>query len=96
MALDGFPRSFTTGAHGCTEVRVPQIYHFNQDMHTQVLQDFADTTDLTAVLLQSAIEKVLPGSSPKVVGQALGSWLREFHDWASMPAQKPLLEAGRA
>ncbi|KAK7969248.1 hypothetical protein PG988_008321 [Apiospora saccharicola] len=95
-ALDGFPRSITT-AGGCTvEVRVSQLYYFDRETHTQVLQDFADTTDLTTVLLQPpsaafAGKNLLPGSSPRTVGQALGSWLREFHSWSSMPAQRPLL-----
>ncbi|KAK7923162.1 hypothetical protein PG985_007233 [Apiospora marii] len=91
-ALDGFPRFVTTGSGCAVEVRVPQLYHFDRETHTQILQDFADTTDLTTMLQSpaAAVEKNLPGSGPKAVGHALGSWLREFHDWSSMPAQRPL------
>ncbi|KAK8083536.1 hypothetical protein PG996_002317 [Apiospora saccharicola] len=57
-ALDGFPRSITT-AGGCTvEVRVSQLYYFDRETHTQVLQDFADTTDLTTVLLQPPLRRL--------------------------------------
>ncbi|KAK8125751.1 uncharacterized protein PG998_001510 [Apiospora kogelbergensis] len=93
QVLDGFPRTITSPSSGAVEVRVPQLYHFDRETHTQVLQDFADTTDLTTILQSpSAFQRTLPASSPMIVGQALGSWLRMFHSWASMPAQKTLLE----
>ncbi|KAK8020234.1 hypothetical protein PG990_005372 [Apiospora arundinis] len=89
-ALDGFP--WTTASDCTVEVRVPQLYHYDRETHTQVLQDFAGTKDLTTILQSVNIEQNLPGSSPRAVGHALGSWLRMFHQWASMPAQKALLE----
>lgn len=90
--LDGFPRPVTAG-NGCVvEVRVPQLYHYSRETHTQIIQDFTDTTDLTTVLQSSPTSagQILPGLSPRTVGQALGSWLRAFHDWSSMPTQRAL------
>lgn len=95
QALGGFPRSIITTTSGGyrVEVRVPQLYHFDPETHTQILQYFPNTRDLTTVLQSSPaiVVQILPGSSPRAVGQALGSWLRGFHGWASMSAQMLLV-----
>ncbi|KAI1133268.1 kinase-like domain-containing protein [Nemania abortiva] len=89
-ALAGFPHTITTPT-GHTQVKAPQTHFFDKETHTQVLEDFPDTTDLTTILQSSDLDRILPGSSPESVGRALGSWLRLFHSWASAPAQSTLL-----
>ncbi|EFY84305.1 hypothetical protein J3458_019990 [Metarhizium acridum] len=81
-------------ASGNVVVKAPCLYLFDQESHTQVLEDFPDTTDLTTILESSDVNTILPGSSALSVGRALGTWLRSFHDWASAPGQAALQEVG--
>jgi hypothetical protein len=89
-ALAGFPQTIVTPS-GHTLVQAPRLYSFDRETHTQILEDFVGTTDLTTILESSSIDYTLPGSSPQLVGCALGSWLRSFHNWASAPAQRELV-----
>lgn len=88
-ALDGFPRTISTPS-GDTIVKAPRIYFFDQEMHIQILEYFPATSDLTTILKSPSVELTLPGSSPTSIGQAIGSWLRFFHKWASEPSQNAL------
>ncbi|KAJ8133399.1 hypothetical protein O1611_g217 [Lasiodiplodia mahajangana] len=89
-ALAGFPH--TIAAASChIQVKAPRIYSFDRETHTQLLEDFPDTTDLKTILESPGLDRILPGSSPESIGHALGSWLSMFHSWASAPAQTTLL-----
>jgi hypothetical protein len=88
-ALDGHSYTIITSS-GPTMVMAPRCYMFDRDTHTQVHQDFPDTIDLISLLQSTNIEQILPGSSSRSVGYALGSWLRFFHNWTSEPAQAEL------
>ncbi|KAI1170920.1 kinase-like domain-containing protein [Nemania sp. FL0916] len=89
-ALDGFSRTISTPS-GDTAVQVPRIYFFDPEMRIQILEYFHETIDLTTVLQSPSVNLTLPRLSPALMGYALGSWLRLFHNWASEPAQKALI-----
>ncbi|KAI0485356.1 kinase-like domain-containing protein [Xylariaceae sp. FL0804] len=91
QALAGFPKTISTPG-GPVIVRVPLLYSFDEDTHTQVLQYFPGTTDLTTILQSPSLrETTLPASSPTSIGCAIGAWLRMFHWWASDGAQSARL-----
>ena len=89
-ALVGFSKTIATPS-GHVLVKAPRLYSFDQETHTQILEDFVDTPDLTTILQSSTVNQTLPGSSSQSVGRGLGSWLRSFHNWASAPAQRELV-----
>ncbi|UKZ73272.1 hypothetical protein TrVFT333_000915 [Trichoderma virens FT-333] len=89
--LDGFTQTINTPS-GTSVVAAPRCYLFDRDTHTQVHQDFPNTIDLTTILQSANVDQILPGSSGRSVGYALGSWLRFFHNWTSEPAQAALRE----
>jgi len=89
-ALVGFPQVIVTSSTH-TLVQAPRLYSFDRERHTQILEDFVETTDLTTILESSSVECTLPGSSSQSVGRTLGLWLRSFHNWASAPAQRELV-----
>ncbi|TRX87789.1 hypothetical protein FHL15_011327 [Xylaria flabelliformis] len=88
-ALDGFSKTISTSG-GHVIVKAPKIFSFDEKTHTQVLQDFADTADVTTILESPSVSELLPGSSPASLGLSVGSWLRMFHNWAAEPAQSAL------
>ncbi|KAL7928860.1 kinase-like domain-containing protein [Trichoderma chlorosporum] len=88
-ALAGFCHTVTTPS-GSSAVTVPRLYMFDRDTHIQVHESFPGTTDLTTILQSANLNQILPGSSSRSVGYALGSFLRFFHNWTSAPAQAGL------
>ncbi|KAI0104218.1 kinase-like domain-containing protein [Nemania sp. FL0031] len=88
-ALDGFPKAISTSG-GHVIVKAPKIFSFDEKTHTQVLQDFADTADVTTILESPSVNETLPGSGPVSLGLSVGSWLRMFHNWTAEPAQSAL------
>ncbi|KAI1156989.1 kinase-like domain-containing protein [Nemania diffusa] len=89
-ALVGFSQTVDTPT-GHVQVKVPRIYFFDSETHTQVLEDLSNTTDLTTILESPKLNQTLPGSSPESIGRALGSWLRLFHSWAPASDRSTLL-----
>ncbi len=85
-ALNAFPPITTADQ---VSFKTPRLYSFNRETNTQVLEDFPDTLDLKAAL----VEPVNDGLSQALatsIGRALGFWLRSFHTWSSMPDQSEL------
>jgi hypothetical protein len=71
-------------------VRVPQLYLFNRDTNTQVLEDFPGVIDLQTFLVGRNDNQVITKSIAISIGHALGSWLRAFHSWTSSSSQSDL------
>ncbi|KAI8633995.1 kinase-like domain-containing protein [Xylariaceae sp. FL1651] len=92
-ALDGFPRSISTGDNDAHHVivKAPRFYHFDSVTHIQVLEDFHNTKDLTTALESPDVATILPGARVTSVGHAVGAWLRGFHGWSSESAQAGLM-----
>ncbi|PYH99738.1 hypothetical protein BO71DRAFT_279679, partial [Aspergillus ellipticus CBS 707.79] len=59
------------------KIRTPQLYHFDTQSYTSVMEDFVDTMTLNCVL--GAHEK-LDSDSGATLGNAVGGWLRAFHE----------------
>ncbi|KAJ3580234.1 hypothetical protein NPX13_g339 [Xylaria arbuscula] len=91
-ALGGFPRSISTGDAHHVIVKAPRFYHFDPVTHTQVLEDFRDTKDLTTALQSPDVATILHGTRATSIGRAVGAWLRGFHGWSSDSAQTSLVE----
>ncbi|KAI0153322.1 kinase-like domain-containing protein [Xylariaceae sp. FL1272] len=89
-AMAGFPQTISV-PEGHVMVQAPKIHLFDPQTHTQILEDFADTVDLTTVLVSPSVALTLPGQSPECLGHSIGSWLRLFHTWTSDPVQAALL-----
>ncbi|KAI0185139.1 kinase-like domain-containing protein [Xylaria flabelliformis] len=83
-------KDFLLDVRGHVIVKAPKIFSFDEKTHTQVLQDFVDTADMTTILESPSVSEVLPGSSRASLRLSVGSWLRMFHNWAAEPAQSAL------
>lgn len=79
-ALHNFP--ITATSHHIV-LRTPRLFYFNSKTNTQAIEDFHNTADLRS-LLDAPPDKQFFVIS---IGQAIGSWLRSFHDWTASPAQ---------
>lgn len=87
-ALGHFTTSITSSR---TVVGVPQLYLFNRETSTQILEDLHYTTDLKTILLSPTSDiHSYPGGTPFSLSQALGSWLKSFHEWGSAAGQANL------
>ncbi|KAL2075203.1 hypothetical protein VTL71DRAFT_145 [Oculimacula yallundae] len=71
-------------------VKTPRLYLYDRETNTQVLEDFADTNGLRAMLFSPDAHKLFPSSSLFTIGRHMGLWLRSFHDWADAPEQASL------
>ncbi|KAH9993652.1 kinase-like domain-containing protein [Xylariaceae sp. FL0662B] len=74
--LNGFP-------YTASIVKIPQLYLFDQETNTQVLEDIPGAVDLKEVFKSPTANVVLSKSFATSIGRALGSWLRSFHSWTS-------------
>ncbi|KAM7218337.1 Protein kinase-like domain containing protein [Rhypophila decipiens] len=72
-------------------IKTPRLYLFDRQTNTQVIEDLVDTADLKSVFFQDpdarSLRFGLGPSAALAIGRHLGSWLRSFHDWASIPEQ---------
>lgn len=68
-------------------VKAPRLYLYDKETNTQVLEDFANTSEFRT-MLYSADADTPP--SPSNIGRYLGRWLRSFHTWALAPEQAAL------
>ncbi|KAF2819139.1 hypothetical protein CC86DRAFT_147191 [Ophiobolus disseminans] len=66
------------------EVATPRTHHFDEKARVQVIEDFFPAVDLASLLKSTPSRDALEGTN---VGIAIGSWLRNFHDWASRSRQ---------
>ncbi|KAK0646114.1 kinase-like domain-containing protein [Cercophora newfieldiana] len=77
---------------GLHRVYVPRLYYFNPDTNTQVQQYLPDAVDLKSYALQHF---AMPDPARKPLscelGHSLGTWLRRFHSWVSLPEQRTKL-----
>lgn len=71
-------------------VKVPYLYLFSRETNTQVLEDIPGVVDLKTILTSPTANAVLSQSRATSIGRALGSWLRAFHSWTSVPSQANL------
>jgi len=70
-------------------VRTPKLYESNVNGHNQVMEYVTNGTNLKAYVLRFYAPPTSDASKSQCfeLEQALGSWLRSFHDWASLPEQ---------
>ncbi|KAI0163698.1 kinase-like domain-containing protein [Pestalotiopsis sp. NC0098] len=66
-------------------VKAPQLYLFDRETNTQVLEDFTNAGGFKSIVFSPTSASLVP--QPPVIGRHLGSWLRSFHDWSSAPQQ---------
>jgi hypothetical protein len=85
--LSEFP-SFTTADR--ISVRVPHLHLFLSDSNTQIIEDIPDAIDLKSILITPTTNNLVAQSAATSIGYALGSWLRSFHTWASLPTHVDL------
>ncbi|KFA63469.1 hypothetical protein S40285_00386 [Stachybotrys chlorohalonatus IBT 40285] len=88
--LAGLPPSATAA---CV-VGTPRLYSFNPATNTQVQEYLPNATSLKEYALKH-YEAPTPSSlEPECLdlGDALGKWLRSFHDWGNQPTQAQLRE----
>ncbi|KAM7194682.1 Protein kinase-like domain containing protein [Naviculisporaceae sp. PSN 640] len=78
-------------------VRVPKIYEFNEQTNTQIQEYMPEGIDLKTYCLKYYEPGTSPSKRPQCIalGQALGSWLRNFHDWTGNPRPNVQAIAGR-
>lgn len=69
-------------------VKTPRLFYFDQESHTQVLEDLPNSLDLKTFLISES--NSLSKSSGLSIGRALGSWLRSLHNWATENEQAAL------
>ncbi|KAJ5675464.1 hypothetical protein N7462_008361 [Penicillium macrosclerotiorum] len=82
-ALHAFPPYSSPAA---ITVKSPQLFHFDRETNTQIVEDCPDSIDLKHFLL-SDVATDLSDPSARALGHSLGRWLRSFHDWAAAPEQ---------
>lgn len=72
-------------------VNVPRSYLFDRTANIQVLGDISSTIDLKTALVSPNTSTILSKSMAMSIGFALGTWLRDYHSWASSPSRMNLL-----
>ncbi|KAL4885876.1 kinase-like domain-containing protein [Aspergillus karnatakaensis] len=70
-----------TGQKYQITVKTPQLYHFNEETNTQVMEDLPSAVDLKTFLLTPEIAQNISEEWTKSIGRTLGAWLRSFHFW---------------
>ncbi|CEJ62153.1 hypothetical protein PMG11_10661 [Penicillium brasilianum] len=73
------------------KIKTPQLFHFDKETNTQVLEDLPDSVDLKHYLISEA-SRDMSKTSALALGNSLGSWLRAFHSWAAKPEQAEIRE----
>lgn len=86
--LDGFKSNEISDK---ITVRTPRLLHFDRVTNTQVFEDLPDSTDLKHFLI-SDLPQDMSQTSARALGHSLGSWLGDFHAWASKPGQALIRE----
>jgi hypothetical protein len=71
-------------------VKIPQLYLFDPETNTQVLEDIPGVVDLKYIFMLPTANDVLHQSLAASLGRNLGSWLRSFHSWSEAPSQASL------
>lgn len=70
-------------------VKTPRLLLFQEGSHTQIHEDFCNTTDLKSLVLSDSLAQSMATS----LGHELGDWLRLFHAWSStqtLPENLPM------
>lgn len=75
---------------GSLTVKPPHLYLFDQETNTQVIEDLQDAVTVLSFFTSPTANTVLTRPVASSIGHELGSWLRQFHDWAASPAQSAL------
>jgi hypothetical protein len=87
-ALQSFPTS--SSIPSSVSISTPQLYHFQEDANIEVIQYLPNTTTLKEAIHSLSSMRAFS------IGHSLGSWLRAFHHWTSVPEQNDLVEKIRA
>ncbi|KAI9376682.1 kinase-like domain-containing protein [Aspergillus egyptiacus] len=69
-------------------VKTPQLYHFNPETNTQVMEDLAGAVDLKTFLRSPRASSHISEGWTRSIGRTVGIWLRSFHFWSADAAQK--------
>ena len=74
------------------EVGTPKLYHFNPQTSTQIQEYLPNATNLKNYALENFQGPTSAASEPQCLqlGQGLGRWLREFHNWSDQPDNQSL------
>lgn len=75
-------------------VATPELYYFNQETNTQILEYLPNATNLKAYALENWGAPTGPTTKTQCyeLGRSLGVWLRSFHAWSNGPEQSSLRE----
>ena len=73
-------------SHGVA-VAVPQVYHFDEELRIQVIENLYPAVDLASLVSPTVSRNTLDATN---IGVAVGSWLRAFHGWTSSSEQVEL------
>ncbi|KAK4216709.1 kinase-like domain-containing protein [Rhypophila decipiens] len=73
-------------------VRAPKLLYFIPKSNTQVLEFLPDSVDLKYYMLKhfSAPNDASKKPLCDALGHSIGTWLRSFHQWATLPGQNVL------
>jgi hypothetical protein len=72
-------------------VRTPRFFHFNQQTNTQIQEYLPNSVNLKAYAIKHLFDNPLHLKDRLMgIGNDLGRWLRDFHSWAALPAQRAL------
>lgn len=76
------------------DIGTPKLYHFNHETSTQVQEYLSDAVNLKHYALKHLQAPTSQAAELRCrhLGQCLGSWLREFHNWSDQPERKNLRE----
>lgn len=72
-------------------IKTPQVFHFDRETNTQIMEDLPNSLDLKHYLL-SELAPDVSASSARSLGCSLGSWLRSFHEWGTKEEQRETRE----
>jgi hypothetical protein len=72
-------------------VTTPHLYQYSSITDTQILSDYPNSLELKKYFTTHTV----PPAQVTRLGVALGTWLKNFHSWASEDAQRPLKETMR-
>ncbi|RFU24330.1 hypothetical protein B7463_g11999, partial [Scytalidium lignicola] len=72
--------------HSNITVTTPKLYHFSSTTNTQIYSDLPSSTTLKLFCLTHPLSR----EQCSRIGETLGIWARNFHDWGARPEQASL------
>lgn len=84
-------RALKPAVYSNIHVTTPHLYQYSSVTDTQILSDYPKSLELKKYFITHTV----PFAQVSRLGVALGTWLKNFHLWASEDAQRLLKETMR-